>query len=238
MMQTPYGTLVVGDNEALFRATVEAIEEVAQACERPLVGLTGGSTPKVFYKWVVQTRPFSQAVLERVIWSTSDERCVPLESGESNFGEAQRGMLRPLGIPEANQRPWAVQCEPYEAAARFNAQWEAEGRKSAFDLCLLGMGEDAHTASLFPGSVLLREDQEAFFAAVEVPGKGWRLTLTPKGLLSCKKIIVTATGAAKATTLREVFWSEPDPLKRPVQCLAGVAERTRWFLNEVPARVC
>ena len=142
------------------------------------------------------------------------------DDSESNFGNAQRGFLEPLGFSEANQRPWPVYCKPVEAAARFNRLWEEElPGHSVFDLCLLGMGTDCHTASLFPGSPLLESSNDEPFAAVEVPSKGWRLTITPAGLQRCGRILVAVSGASKANALNLAFREKVDLKVIPVQIL-------------------
>lgn len=232
---TPYGKLLIGDLSELFTQTVCAIEEASQQSNSPIIGLTGGSTPKAFYLWAAQSQPFSKATLERTIWSTSDERHVPLESDDSNFGHAQRGMFNQLGIPEGKQRPWPVKLDPEEAASQFNEIWNEEGREYPFSVCLLGMGDDCHTASLFPHSPLLERDPECFFSSVEVPGKGSRLTVTPYGLKLCPQILITVTGSAKAEALKSVLESDPKPETKPVQLLASCADAATWLVDREAA---
>lgn len=226
---TPYGEIFVADHESLFIRAAAAIEKASRGA-RATVGLTGGSTPKAFYDWVAVHRPFSQEALARLRWSVSDERCVPLEDAQSNFGTADHGMLRPLAVAPIAKLPYPVQLAPREAAAQLNRDWTNRfGPDHAFDLCFLGMGEDGHTLSLFPGSPLLSANPSETFAAVEVPGKGWRLTLTPAGLGRCSKIIVMVTGAGKAIRLREVLDS-PDAIY-PVQLLRAHAAKTLWLVD-------
>jgi 6-phosphogluconolactonase len=97
------------------------------------------------------------------------------------------------------------------------------------------MGDDGHTASIFPGSPLLMEKEERLFAAVEVPGKGWRLTLTPAGLGACGLIVVMTWGASKAAMLKRVFTGAHDPAITPVQMLQRWRDRVVWLADPAAA---
>lgn len=198
--------------------------------------LTGGSTPKSWYTWCKTRSALPPSLLLGTDWHVSDERCVPLASEESNFGNADRFLLTPNGVPAERKHPWAVQLAPEEAAADFaRAAERRRGACRGFDLCFLGLGDDAHTASLFPGSALLSDAGGALFAAVEVPGKGWRLTITPSGLRSCGCIVVMVTGAAKAEAVRRIFRGNESIAAVPAKVLASCATRVVWLLDEAAA---
>ncbi len=237
--QTPYGTVHVLPSQEMCPAIFNHVERLGkEGLQAPRVGLTGGSTPKAFYSWLGEQHPFPGDIdlWERILWSCSDERHVALDDPESNFGNALRGFLDPLGFSEANHRPWPVYCKPDEAAARFNRLWEEElPGHPVFDLCILGMGDDCHTASLFPGSALLEKPGAEPFAAVDVPGKGWRLTITPAGLVRCNRILVAVAGAGKADALHAGFHGELDVGARPVQVLRDFADRVDWLVDESAA---
>src|SRR5690606_19740667 len=98
--------------EGIFEETVKRIERAVAEGPTRTIGLTGGSTPTAFYDWVSENPPFSDKVLKRARWFTSDERIVPLESEESNFGVAARRMLDPLGVEARNRFPWPVSVDP------------------------------------------------------------------------------------------------------------------------------
>lgn len=232
---TPYGALSIGSTEAIFERLIDILETTAATCGDPFtIGLTGGSTPKAFYRWAVENQAISPAVLRQAVWSVSDERLVPLNDPESNFGTADRLLLRPLAVAEERKVPWPVQVDPHSAAPAFELKWrERYHANRAFDLCLLGMGDDGHTASIFPQSPLLAIRSGSFFAPVDVPGKGWRLSITPDGLASCGKIAVLVTGLAKAERLQAVFHGEPD--RFPIQLLRGVAHKVEWLIDEAAA---
>lgn len=198
--------------------------------------LTGGSTPKAWYKWCTANSALTPSLLQETDWYVSDERCVPLASEESNFGNADRLLLAPNGVPEERKHPWAVHLAPEAALAEFS--WDAQARfgpGKGFDLCFLGLGDDAHTASLFPGSALLDDDGGALFAAVEVPGRGGRLTITPSGLRTCGRIVVMATGAAKAETVRRIFRGDEAIGAVPAKVLSACAARVVWLIDSAAA---
>ena len=238
-METPLGTVQVLAKDEICPALFREIESLPDLDAHTFrIGLSGGSTPKALYNWASENSRLS-TVLNRsssILWGCSDERHVDLEDEESNFGNAERMMLEPLGVPEGNFRPWPVYCKPLEAAERYNRLFEEElPDNPTFDLCFLGMGDDCHTASLFPGSPLLEQETKECFAAVEVPGKGWRLTITPQGLKNSTQIVVSVTGAAKAKAIQEVFYEPVDIMQRPIQVLVSMHTNVLWLMDEEAA---
>jgi 6-phosphogluconolactonase len=231
---TPLGTVFVGSEMAIFERLLAAIEKAVKGRDQASVALTGGSTPKAFYKYVAASGAFSEAVRQNVLWTVSDERRVPLEDDESNFGVAERMLLDPLGIPAGQRLPWPVAEAPEAAAAAYTLAFSKRSHPfSAYDLCFLGMGDDGHTASIFPGSPLLELDSPDRFAAVEVPEKGWRLSITPNGLGLCGSIVISVTGAGKAARLASVFAGNDEVV--PVQILGRYANKVHWLVDEAAA---
>ena len=233
---TSLGRLHIGGREDLFRQ-LATILNTGTETERGhfAIGLTGGSTPLAFYRWAAAEKPFKEEFLSRAVWSVSDERMVPLESEESNFGNADREMLQLMKVPGERKLPFPVQVDPHSAALAFDRRFRERFGAGAFSVCLLGMGEDGHTASIFPGSPLLAIEADAFFAPVDVPEKGWRLSITPHGLAASRRIVIMVTGAGKAERLAEAFSTSPDPQRLPVQLLHRHADRTDWLVDEAAA---
>lgn len=233
-LKTRYGQVRCSAAPLVYEALLGAIRSVAEAADvAATVALTGGSTPARFYEWA-SAHALPLTVREKVAWTVSDERMVPLTDPESNFGNAARGFLDPQGIPEANRFPWPVSVDPQSAGIAYEVKFrERFGDRAAYDLCLLGMGDDGHTASIFPDSPLLAVDDRNWFSAVQVPRKGWRLSITPAGLTECGRILVVVTGANKAERLREVLTGEPG--RYPVQLLERCAERVEWLVDPAAA---
>ena len=241
---TDYGRLCVGEKEELFaRAVALTAAQQARATSKNFtLALTGGLTPLEWYDWCVRTRALPPALLAATHFTVSDERHVPLVSEESNFGHAMRRLLDPLAVPSERRHPWPVRLSPSEAAEAYRRAWAAlAGPGRAYDVCFLGLGDDAHTASIFPGSPLLsavalaKADVAELFVALDT-SKGPRLTITPAGLRACDHIIIMTHGAAKAPALKRIFSGPYDPPKAPAQILKTCADRVVWLVDKAAAK--
>ena len=231
---TSAGTVRVLAREESFAELARRINGLA-ARGPASVGLSGGSTPKAFYAWVVRTGALSAEALARIDWHVSDERFVPLSSDDSNFGHAARGMLDMLGVPAARRFPWPVELSPAEAAVAYEAAWAKRSPSKAFDLCVLGLGDDSHIASLWPQCPLIGQQAGPRFTATEWPGRGWRLTITEAGLAQCGAIVVLVGGAGKAAALSEIAGGTFEPKLHPGQVLRPLAGRVTWLADQEAA---
>ncbi|MEI6861110.1 MAG: 6-phosphogluconolactonase [Verrucomicrobiota bacterium] len=235
---TACGRLIVDTKENHFARAAALLAQAQARATGPAftVAFSGGSTPQDWYRWCVAQRALPAAVTARAHFTVSDERHVPLADGQSNFGNATRHLLDPLAIPAAQRHPWPVELAPLAAVENYRATLhQLAGPGQAYDVCFLGMGDDAHTASLFPGTPLLRDDGGEIFAAQEVPGKDWRLTITPAGLRACGQIVVLTLGANKAPALARVINGPSDLLHVPSQILRTCAGRVLWLVDEPAA---
>lgn len=233
-IKSEYGRIQVGTQAELFAQAVAltTAQAAASPSKRFTWALTGGSTPAAFYQWCVAQRSLPDTLLERTHFTVSDERHVLLTSDQSNFGNAERMLLAPLGIPVERRHPWMVAWPVAEAAEAYRkTMLLLAGPGRAYDVCFLGMGDDCHTASLFPGTPLLRDDGGLLFGGQEVPGKGWRLTITPTGLRACGLIVVMALGAGKAEALHRVHRGPYNPIDVPSQLLKSCADRVVWLVD-------
>lgn len=235
---TDYGRLIVGAKPELFQKALDLglSARAASNHDRFIWALTGGGTPKEWYAWAVAAKRLPAADAAQIEWTVSDERHVLLDSPESNFGNAERQLLEPLAVPTDRRHPWMVAWPVAEAAEAYRrTMLILAGPERAYDVCFLGMGDDCHTASLFPGTPLLGDDGGLPFGGQEVPGKGWRLTITPTGLRRCGLIVVMTLGAGKADALHRVFRGPHDPVNVPSQILKTCADRVVWLVDEAAA---
>lgn len=240
MTQTRFGTLFVGSPTELYeRLALQILEANRLADGEALVALTGGSSPKNFYRWAVENECFAPDAIEAVRWTTSDERWVPLDSDDSNFGTAARLLLDPIGVPVEQRTPWETVGDPGAAAREMDAFLRGRSRDGiAIDLCILGMGDDAHTASIFPGSPILTDPAPPGLCThLNVPGKGDRLTYTPAALAASGLILVHVQGSAKAETIRSVFLDDHEVHQQPIRVLADQSDRVLWLLDHDAAKL-
>jgi 6-phosphogluconolactonase len=168
------------------------------------IGLAGGSTPRRAYELAAERRPdWSRA---EVWWS--DERCVPPDDERSNYRMAREALLDRLVVPPHAAHRIRGELEPDEAAAELDREYA--GRE--LDLVVLGLGPDGHTASLFPGSPALDEDDR--WAVAAPPGLEPfvpRVTMTLPALARSRVIIFLAEGREKAEAAARAFGGNPDP---------------------------
>lgn len=235
---TPYGAMRIGTEEEIHRTAVDLVVrhvETNQLIE-PSWALLGGSTAQGFFRHCAAEKLIPEKLAASATWFVSDERMVPFDSEESNFGNAERLLLDPLQIPFDRRHPWPTDRLPEEAVNIFTGLWNHLNTPfSCFDVCFLGMGDDCHTASIFPRSPLLRRSGGGFFAHVEVPNKGHRLTITPAGLGKCGLIVVMVAGESKAIPMEMVFQDLFDPHALPIQILRNEAERVVWLVDDKAA---
>ncbi len=202
-----------------------------------IVALAGGSTPKSLYTLLASENFRSQIDWQKVFFFFSDERNVSSDSEESNFRMANENILKPLQILPANIFRWRTElgdtakiAETYEKSiVEFFGL--AENEFPRFDLILLGMGEDGHTASLFPFSKALRENGK--IAAVNFVEKfaSTRLTFTFPTINNALNVIFLIGGANKAKVLREVLEGESQPEKFPSQSVNPKDGNLFWLID-------
>jgi 6-phosphogluconolactonase len=206
-------------------------EDLAHAAARTIlqsgaktIGVTGGSTPKRLYEILSQSLP------PDVTWVLVDERYVPMSDPQSNAAMIERTLFA-RGMPERWLRFKTELQDPAATARLFEEEWRSFGIE-ALDLVLLGCGDDGHTASLFPGTPVLGID-DRIASEVFVPRLDqWRVTLTLPVLRAARLRLVLATGAAKATVIREVREGAQHPV-----ALATNELESWWLVDRAAAPV-
>lgn len=185
------------------------VQMAIAAPERFSVALSGGSTPRALYERLAANEMAERIPWEKVHLFWGDERCVPPDHPESNYGLTAAALLSRIPLPAENVHRIRGELPPAEAASLYEAELRAFfGETPAFDLVFLGMGEDGHTASLFPGSPALAESVRW---AVEVehtappPPLVSRVTLTFQVLNAARRVVFLVTGAAKAGMFAQVW---------------------------------
>ncbi|MEA3327739.1 MAG: 6-phosphogluconolactonase [Chloroflexota bacterium] len=229
------------DSQALANAAAELFIKLAEQSVRDQgrfsVALSGGNTPSTLYQ--VLANPENQ---ERLNWAGihlfwGDERHVPPDHKESNYRKIRETLLDRIAIPEENVHRVKAEMEErlaalsYEQVLRdfFVGQWPR------FDLILLGLGEDGHTASLFPHSAGLKEEERWFIPNYAPKREKMRLTLTKNAINAAKNIAVLVSGASKAGILAEVLRESDNLVDTPIQLILPRDGEMIWLLDNQSA---
>jgi 6-phosphogluconolactonase len=208
--------------EAAAKRFLDSAKRAVDKSDRFIVVLAGGSTPRALYRRLTEP-PYRESVpWKRTYFVFGDERCVSPDDETSNYRSARETLLEPLQVSPNHVLRMKGEQVPAEAARRYEVRLNdlfLNHSRRKFDLVLLGIGADGHTASLFPGTAAL-EEKERWVVANQVPqlDDAWRLTLTFKALNATRRVIFMATGEEKARVIAEAFGglehSEPHPCER------------------------
>jgi 6-phosphogluconolactonase len=233
---------VCTDPEALSRAAADIFAEEAQRAAqshgRFTVALAGGGTPRLTYE-ILARSPFRELIPwqeTHVFWG--DERCVADDDPRNNARMARRALLDHVPIPPAQVHPMVCDRSPREAAEGYEALLRGffAAGPPRFDLVLLGLGDDGHTASLFPGISAL-EEQQRWVVEVNAAGEGvQRLTLTVPAINQAALVVFLVTGSGKAPILRKVLEDATDPSRIPAR-LIRPAGKLLWLVDRDAARL-
>ncbi len=223
------------DAHALSDATAQAIIDHGQRAIRErgrfTLALSGGSAPKPVYRLLAERQ--DQLDWSRVLLFWGDERTVPADHDESNYGMAFSTLLSGLNIPYSAYRlrgeadPQAAAAE-YEQIIRAIFPGEAVPR---FDLILLGMGEDGHTASLFPHTAALDERERLAVANKVEKLQTWRLTFTVPLINAARRVLFLLSGDSKADILRRVLHGEQQPHELPSQLIQPTDGELAFYID-------
>ena len=172
------------------------------------VALSGGNTPKLLFQ--ILAEDFQDSMpwhIVRLFWV--DERCVPPTHAESNFGMTYENLLKQVPIHEANIFRMTGETDPQKEATRYAAMLEAQlplvNGLPKFDLVLLGMGDDGHTASIFPNNLNLLQYESTVAVAVHPASGQKRITLTGNIINAAASVVFLITGSSKSSVLRQII---------------------------------
>ncbi len=216
------------------------INETLKKQERFTIALSGGSTPKALHELLAKS-PYAEQIpwLQlHVFWG--DERYVPIDDPLSNAGMAYDTLLGHVYTPDDQIHVWRTDLEPEAAAADYDRilhDYFPDASAPTFDLVLLGMGDDGHTLSLFPGTAVVHEQTawtSAYFLAQQ---DMYRLTLTAPVVNRASCVLFLVAGPKKAEPLREVLQGEFRPDMYPSQVIKPTNGDLIWMVDEQAERL-
>jgi 6-phosphogluconolactonase len=220
---------------------VRLAKEAVQAGERFTVALSGGATPRTLYRLLAGAPWRGQVPWDKVHFFWGDERCVPPDHPASNYRLAHESLLSKVPLPAENvHRLPGEEADPQVGAARYADELRrffdlTAGTWPRFDLVLLGMGGDGHTASLFPGTAAIGNRTDLVVAHYVEKLQTHRLTLTPPVLNNAANIFFLVSGPDKAKTLQEVLEGEFRPSQLPAQSVRPTDGKLLWFVDRAAA---
>jgi len=200
------------------------------------LAISGGKTPDLLFS--VLAEKYNDSVLwEKVHFWWVDERMVPATHPESNFGIANDLLFSKISIPEKNIHRVKGENDPVKEALSYSSQIQeklpVQIEWPVFDLILLGMGDDGHTASLFPNQMELLASEQICEVATHPASGQKRVTLTGKAINNAKNICFLVTGAGKAERLNEI-WNLPDLAQK---LPAFYIRNANWYVDEQAAKL-
>jgi 6-phosphogluconolactonase len=239
--------------DAVARHIVSCAGEAISIAGRFTFALAGGSTPRAAYRRLATGDLAHQLDWQRthVLWG--DERCVPPDDSQSNYRMATEALLDRVPIPAHQIHRIRGEDDPEQAAMEYERElrvllsWEHHPHskrseepalseaKGSLDLVLLGLGEDGHTASLFPGQAAVQETERWVVAVPAPTGNMWRVTLTPGVLNLAKNVTFVVSGASKAPRLEQVLEGPFTPDVLPAQAIRPLRGRLTWMVDEAAA---
>lgn len=233
------------DKQALSVAAAERFIQSAREAivqnGRFLIALSGGSTPALLYQLLAQPPYRDQVDWKKTFVFWSDERVVPPDDDGSNYKQAHELLLAHVPIPPQHVCRAQGELTPEEAAAAYRAALASISSDDApfprFDLILLGMGNDGHTASLFPGAASPGEDAQPVIAVTaDYDGRpANRITFTPLLINRAKTVLLLVSGPDKAKMVNRALHGERNFEEVPVQRIQPASGSLLWYLDKTAA---
>lgn len=237
------GDLVVcqSGQELGYQAARFFVQETAPAVRRAgvfYIALSGGSTPEVMYHALAGPEFRDQVPWAQGEYFWSDERCVPPDHPDSNYGLAERTLLSKVPVPRERVHRMRGELDPERAAAECEQElrrvFQAEELSiPQFDLILLGLGDDGHTASLFPGSPALAENRRLVAANYVKKFNVHRLSFTLPLINAARNVAFLVSGEKKAPALQQIMRGGGTPV--PAEEVHPTNGKLTWFVDEAAA---
>jgi 6-phosphogluconolactonase len=233
-----YKIQVFETTKALFDAAavlfIDLVNQTIKERGQCVVALSGGNTPKQLYDLLASPRFNKKLNWHQVHFFWTDERCLPLNDEENNAHNARLILLNKIDIPESNIHIIPVNLLPEEAAEVYETSINVffKDLMPQFDLTVLGLGEDGHTASLFPGTPVLK-DQTMGIRSVYVEEQAmFRVTMTAPMINVSRNIIFLVSGQKKAPILKSIFYKAEPPEKYPAQLIKPTDGKLYWMIDK------
>jgi len=213
---------------------IDYISDTLKKKKRFTIALSGGSTPKKLYQLLASGRYKNKPYWHQLHFFWGDERFVPIDDERNNAGMAMQTLLNHVPVPFSQVHPIQTETEPEAAAIAYEKLLHEyfDNFPNSFDLVLLGLGDDGHTLSLFPGYSEVYEKEnwvKAFFLKEQAM---YRITLTPPIVNKSTRVAFLVSGANKASILHRVLHGEFDPGTYPAQIIQPSTGELYWFADE------
>jgi 6-phosphogluconolactonase len=227
--------------EALCKGMADFILNLAQQSVQSrgkfVVALSGGNTPKALYELLAKSPYREQMPWTQTFFFWGDERCVPETDKQNNSFMTRQALLNKIEIPENNIYPVQTGLAPHLAAMAYEQTIRDFFEQSfpVFDLMLLGLGENGHTASLFPGTAAIHEEMHLVTEVFVEELKMFRITLTIPVINNSANIVFLVSGQSKAEVVQKVINTGYNENHLPAQLIRAVKGRLYWFLDRQAA---
>lgn len=224
-------------NESAAQFCLNIAEEAIRSRGRFTFCLSGGKTPKSLY-YLLSSDPYKDLIPWKntfLFWG--DERYVPKDDERNNAHMAYGVLINKVSIPPANIFPIPVKLSPADAAIKYEETLLHffGDEKPSFDLILLGLGENGHTASLFPNTKVLHENSHWVKEVYVEDQRLYRITMTAPLINMARNILFLVSGADKATILHRILTSSYQPDRFPVQLINPGEGSVSWFADDQAA---
>jgi 6-phosphogluconolactonase len=226
------------NGEAFIKAVADFIIAIANKAvakkEKFTIALSGGNTPNKLYSLLATDAYSKQMPWKNTFVFWGDERCVALSDEQNNAHVAISLLLDKVGIPPLNIFPIPVNLSPAEAAIQYEQTIKSffGNETPVFDLVLLGLGENAHTASLFPGTEVLNERRHWIKEVYVDEQKMFRVTMTAPLINLANNIAFLLTGKSKAEVVKTVLTAPYEPEKYPAQLIKPINGKLFWLADK------
>jgi 6-phosphogluconolactonase len=226
---------IMSDQLALW--IVNLVQDTLKKQELFTLVLSGGSTPKLLFQKLASDQYKSKIDWKRIHLFWGDERVVPFDDDRNNAKMSYDILINHIDIPAGQVHIMRTDIDPNVSAGEYEKLLHTffDNKSESFDLVLLGMGDDGHTLSLFPGSPIIKEHTNWVNSVYNEQQEMYRVTLMPAIVNRASNLVFMVDGAKKATVLQQVLEGEYQPEKLPSQLIKPMTGKLHWFLDRAAA---